>query len=229
MARSMLIYQELPQEASACPATLVALHGRGGDVDQLVPLWREVGPSFQLVAPQAARPVNPATQGYSSESQGFTWYFIEAVGRPEPATFGEGLWLVEQFIYDVKDRQSPKRPIFLLGYEQGAVLAATLAGVLPELLAGVVGICGYLPEIRGWSLPVENLERLPVLLVHDPDDSEIPIPLVQRTAEELDRRSATVELREFSGARQDPRTAAEGLRDWLDAQLAAQATAAKHT
>jgi phospholipase/carboxylesterase len=208
-------------DGGVCPATLVALHGRGGNVDQLVPLWREVAASFQLVAPQAARPVNPATQGYSSESEGYTWFFIQAIGRPEPATFGEGLWLVEQFIYDVKDRLSTERPIFLLGYEQGAVLAATLAGVLPERLAGVAAICGFLPEIRNWSLPVDNLGGLPILLVHDPQDAEIPIALARNTAEELARRSGTVELREFPGARQDPRTAAEGLRHWFDTQLAA--------
>ena len=132
-------------------------------MDQLVPLARELG-SVQLVAPQAARPLSPTTQGYAPSSDGFTWFFIQDVGYPEPATFGEGLWLVEQFVHDVRDRQDVERPIFLVGYEQGAVLALTLAAVLPESLSGVAAIGGYLPEIRGWSPPVEDLEGLPAVM-----------------------------------------------------------------
>ena len=54
------------------------------------------------------------------------------------------------------------------------MLSTTLAGVVPESLSGVVSICGYLPEIPGWSLPVEHLDGFPVLLVHDPDAPDIP-------------------------------------------------------
>ena len=214
MPRSMLVYQELP-ETDQGAATLVGLHGRGGDLDQLVPLAREIG-SLRLVAPQAARPVNPTTQGYSPSSDGFTWYFIQDVPYPEPATFGEGLWLVEQFIYDVRDRQGVERPILLLGYEQGAVLALTLAAVLPESLTAVAAIGGYLPEVRGWSPPIEDLEGLPVLLVHDPDDAEIPLTLVEKTAAELGRRHADVELQHLAGAAQNPLGAATHIRTWFD-------------
>src|SRR5207249_4766596 len=130
MARSMLVYQDVP-ERTQDSATLIALHGSGGDLDQLLPLAHEIG-GVHLVAPQAARPVTPTTQGYSPASDGFIWFFIQEIGHPEPATFGEGLWLVEQFIYDVKDRQSVDEPTFLLGYEQGAVLSVTMAAVLPD-------------------------------------------------------------------------------------------------
>jgi predicted esterase len=214
MARSMLVYQEVPETATGT-AVLIGLHGRGGDLDQLVPLARHVGPC-QLIAPQAARPVSPVTQGHTS-ADGFTWYFIQEIGYPEPATFGEGLWLVEQFVYDVRDRQGAGHPLFLVGYEQGAVLAVTLAAVVPEILAGVAAICGYWPDIQGWSPPVDKIDRLPVLLVHDPDDREITQPLIDKTATELSSRGATVELQRVDGARQNPLAAAGVLRKWIDA------------
>jgi predicted esterase len=217
MPRSMLVYQEVP-EAVVRAATLIGLHGSGGDLDQLVPLAREIGP-FQLIAPQAARPVNPTTQGYSP-ADGYTWYFIQEVGRPEPATFGEGLWLIEQFIYDVKDRQTVGQPTFLLGYEQGGVLSATLAGVVPDSLSGVVSICGYLPEIHEWTPPVEHLDGFPVLLVHDPDAAEIPRALLDKTVEELGRRGAAVQVQQAPGAQRDPVAAAPIVRAWLHSQLA---------
>jgi predicted esterase len=214
MARSMLVYQEIPEHAIG-KATIVGLHGRGGDLDQLCPLVRDLGP-LQLIAPQAARPVSPATQGHGSSADGFMWYFIQELGYPEPATFGEGLWLVEQFIYDVRDRQGAKRPLFLVGFEQGGVLALTLAAVVPEMLAGVAAICGYWPDIRGWSPPVEDLNRLPVLLVHDADDEEIPAGLVERTSAELNARYASLDVRRIRGVRQNPAVAASALRGWMD-------------
>jgi len=217
MPRSMLVYQEI-HESSAQAATLIGLHGSGGDLDQLVAFGREIGP-FQFIAPQAARPVSPVTQGYPASSDGYTWYFIQEIGRPEPATFGEGLWLVEQFIYDVKQRQPPGQPMFLMGYEQGAVLSTTLAGVVPESLSGVVSICGYLPEIHGWSLPVEHLGGFPVLLVHDPGAPDIPQALVDKTVDELGRRGAVVQMLQVPGARHNPFAAAPVVRDWIKLQM----------
>jgi predicted esterase len=213
----MLIYQELPVAASA--ATVIGLHAEAGDVDQLVPFAGRLGPQLQLIAPQGARPTNPATQGYV-ENQGYLWFFIQEVGHPEPATFGESLWLLDRFICDVRERQGHDRPVFLVGYEQGAVLAATLAMVVPDLLAGVVAINGYVPEIPGWSAPVEDLEGLPVLLVHDPADPAMPADLVERTALRLSERHAAVEVREVAGAGRDPLAAADLTRDWVAGRLA---------
>ena len=217
MAQSMLIYQELPAAESV--ATVIGLHGDAGDVDQLLPLAGRLGPACQLIAPQAARPTNPATQGYV-ENQGYLWFFIQEIGHPEPATFGESLWLLDRFICDVRERQGNDRPLFVVGYEQGAVLAATLAMVVPELLAGVVAISGYVPDIPGWSAPVDDLQGLPVLLVHDPADPALPLELVERTAAGLTARKAAVETRAIAGAGRDPLAAADLTRDWIAGQLA---------
>jgi phospholipase/carboxylesterase len=224
MAHSLLVYQEVPETGRGV-ATLIGLHGRGGDLHQLVPLAREMGP-VQLVAPQAARPAGPSMQG-DSTTDGFTWYLVQDGVRPEPATFGEGLWLVEQFIYDVRDRQSTERPMFLFGYDQGAVLALTLAVVLPHSLAGVAAICGYLPEIRDWSPPIEDLEGLPVLLIHDPDDLTVPLTAVEKTAEELRQRQAEVELVKLPGTRKSLLAAAHTMRTWLEGHRGGRPTRRK--
>src|SRR5207244_613972 len=100
----------------------------------------------------------------------------------------ESLWSIEQFVYDVKDRMDgAERPIILLGREQGALVALTMATIIPDWLAGVVGIGGYLPVIRGWSPPVETLIGLPVLLVHDPQANNAQT-VVETTAAEMRKR-----------------------------------------
>jgi predicted esterase len=203
---------------AATAATVIGLHAEAGDVDQLVPFAGRLGPAFQLIAPQAARPTNPATQGYV-ENQGYLWFFIQEVGHPEPATFGESLWLLDRFIADVRERQDSDRPLFLVGYEQGAVLAATLAMVVPDQLAGVVAIGGYVPDIAGWSPPIEDLFGLPVLLVHDSADPALPVELVERTAVALTARKAAVDVRQIAGVGRDPLAAADLTRDWIAGQI----------
>ncbi len=220
MTQSMLIYREVPEYRAGGAGTLLGLHGRGGTLDQLLPLSQEAAPSFRVVMPQAARPITPTSHGYVLEEDGFSWYLGQDFDRPEPATFGESLWQVEQFLYDLEDQQSRKQPIFLVGYGQGAVLTLSMAGVAPESLAGVAGICGCLPEIRGWSPPMATLDGLPVLLVYDPDDIDVPSRSVRKTAEQLVERKAMLDLRSVPGARQDPRRAAGALRDWIGIHMA---------
>ena len=215
MSRSMLVYRDADKEAAPSLSTIIGLHGYGRDLDQLVSLGHALGPSVRLVTPQAARPVTPATHGPGWEDNGYTWYFGREVGHPEPATFGESLWQVEQFVWDVRDREGVDQPLFLFGCDQGGVLATTMVGVSPESLSGVAAVGGYLPDIRGWSLPVEDLKGLPVLLMHDPEDATIPEVRLQRTVDELARRGAAVELRPVPGAQEDVLAVSATLSQWL--------------
>jgi predicted esterase len=67
---------------------------------------------------------------------------------------------------------------------------------------------------------VEDLQGLPVLLVHDPGDPAMPLELIERTAGRLTARQAAVEVREVVGAGRDPLAAADLTRDWIAGQLA---------
>jgi predicted esterase len=217
MSRSMLVYQELPPPDEGAVATIVALHGHGGTLDDLVPLCREIHRSVRIIAPQAARPVNAAHRTYSLENPGgYRWYFGEPGTEPEPATFGESLWSVEQFVYDVKERIGQSEPIILLGVDQGARVALTMATIIPDCLAGVVAIRGSLPVIRGWSPPAETLDHLPILLVDDADETSA-LGTSERAHEELENRNAALTKQAVPGVSHDPALAAAAISGWFDA------------
>ncbi len=215
------MYREIPAEAGVSAGTIIALHGHGGDLDQLEWLCRRAEPTMQVFLAEAKRPVGPHAINRDAEDyEGFTWYLMQEVASPEPASFGDSLQQVEQFVYDVLDRVRPNvLPLFLLGYGQGAVLAWTAGVLLPEYVTGVVGICGTLPEIPGWSLAVEDMGEMPILLVHDPRNLKMSTGRVEKTVEELTRRGAKVGVEEVPGAWPDPLVAAGVLRRWLGIQL----------
>ena len=121
--------------------------------------------TFDLIIPRAWRPVDARVPAVEHGS-GYSWYFSYAPESPEPATFGDCLWELEQLLYDTLEER-PAHDLFLLGYRQGAVLALALAAVTAQYLAGAVAIEGYLPAIRDCSLVDDDLDGLPVLLVND--------------------------------------------------------------
>lgn len=216
MRRSALTYHREGPESGSAPLTIIALHGYGGTFEQLLPLARSLGAGASIYAPEAPRPVFPH---YGEKEAGQLWFFMQAVGVPEPPLFGDSLYQVEQFLLDVVEEEgaetNPRRPIFLLGYDQGALLALSLGCIWPELLGGIIAIQGYLPEIPGWSPPDLKMNGLPALLVYDPQPGEPPIELVRRSVAELTARGARVTLEQVAGAHRLSPSLTELLSTWL--------------
>ncbi len=212
MGRSQLVYRALEAMQQPEQATVIALHGRNGALDDLVPLARMLGPRVRVFAPEAARGVY---DGLALVSH--TWFGLRADGQPEPASFGDSLFQLEQFVYDVVDRapaRDARRLPLLLGYDQGAVLALTAATVIPDFLGGVMAVCGFLPTIPGWNSPIERSDGLPVLLVGDPRDSE-STTRIQESGERLRGRGADVTAVEVEGARLLGEQLGSAWRAWL--------------
>lgn len=103
------------------------------------------------------------------EIVGYTW-FIGPYDHPSPLFFGDALAEIERFLWDDIDRQGTadvELP-FLLGVEQGAIMAIAAAAAVPDLLSGVIAVGGFLPDVPGWDPPLAPLDGLPVLLIDDP-------------------------------------------------------------
>jgi predicted esterase len=144
----------------------VALHSDGGDASELAALCACVDDEFDVVAPQAARSRNPFLSSASPDDPrwraygGFRWFARDDAGRPEPASFGDSLWQVEQLVRELRERGDG--PVYLVGYRDGAILALGAALAFPRELDGVLAIDGARPEIPGWSERREVPADLPV-------------------------------------------------------------------
>jgi predicted esterase len=184
--RSQLVRRELRATGPERCGTLLALHSDGADSSELLPLCAALHERFDVLAPQASRSRNPFLSSAPPDDPrwrayaGFSWFRRDEAGRPEPASFGDSLWQVQQLVLELLERGAG--PVVLVGYREGATLALGAARALPELLDGVVAIDGAAPEIPGWS------ERFP-----DPAD----LPVAELRADYTDPRGAADAVAKF--------------------------------
>jgi predicted esterase len=192
------------------------LHGHNGGLDDLIPLGRLLGKDFEIVVPEAARGVYLGRELISH-----TWYGGWQLLRPESASFGDSLAQLEKFLYDVRARrlEDEAGPLVVIGYDQGAVLALTLTQVVPEQLGGVVAIAGALPELRGWTPPIAETGGVPILLVADPEDREVPETAIEETRQRLRAAGSPVAVEWMPGVRQLGEPVAAVVRGWFSREV----------
>jgi predicted esterase len=214
MNRGVLVYRELVEGVAGGGAVLVALHGNGSGCSQLGPFAGLLEGRFRTIALEAPLPVSPLTARHDG---GHVWFPSDDRGTIEPVAFGDSLYQVEQFIIELSGAPSGgtgAQRVFLIGVEEGGVLALALACLWPELVGGVVSICGHLPDIPGWNLPDGDLNSMPVLLVDDPSDAALS-EMTSRCAAVLTNRGGTVSAERIGGARQLPATMLKTVSTWL--------------
>lgn len=103
---------------------------------------------------------------------GYTW-FVGPQHQPSPLFFGDALAEIEKFLWDEIDRQqTPTAELpFLVGVEQGGIMALGTAAAVPDLLSGVIAVDAFLPIVPGWEPPLAPLDNLPILLINDPSQT----------------------------------------------------------
>ncbi|ODV41378.1 hypothetical protein AWV79_37000 [Cupriavidus sp. UYMMa02A] len=121
-ARSMLEFY-LSGVAGPDRPMVLALHGAGADHWQLLPLLAAAAPDCMVVAPKSGR-----WSGWSAAGQRYSWFQAAEIPVIEPIGFGDALWQLEQFIWQMVggDAQMgfPARRQACVGFDQGAVLAS---------------------------------------------------------------------------------------------------------
>jgi len=164
--RSQLLRREVRASGGERCGTVLALHSDGADSRELLPLCAALRGHFDVLAPQASRSRNPFLSSAPPDDPrwrayaGFSWFRRDDAGRPEPASFGDSLWQVQQLVLEL--REQGVGPVVLIGYREGGTLALGAALALPDLLDGVVAIDGLAPEIPGWSDRFPNSADLPM-------------------------------------------------------------------
>jgi phospholipase/carboxylesterase len=189
-----------------CPA-IIAIHGRGTNENDLVPLVLSLSlPNVLLVSPRAPFPFPYG---------GYVWYDLAHEGVPEPNSFRTSIDMLQKFVGEVKQGYPvDSERVLLLGFSQGTVMAYATALLDPTSFLGVAALSGYIPHRSGLPLKLTNLNGFPVFISHGSDDSIIPTRLGRESAELLKRAGATVTYREYPMGHEVTEDTMRDLSEW---------------
>jgi predicted esterase len=167
---------------------LIAVHGRGASAEDIVALAREIAPApIAIVAPEAA---------------GNTWYpyrFLEPVERNEPY-LSSALRRLEALAELLGEHGFPSGRIAIVGFSQGACLAAEYVARHAQRYAALIGFSGGLIGPPGADFTYAgSLAATPVFLGCSDVDAHIPVDRVYETAEALSAMGAAVDTRIYPG------------------------------
>ena len=213
LIKTSLIHQIAPfdeREAGLHP-TLILLHGRGANEDDLLGLVPYLNPELLCIAPRA--PLDFTNGGY-------TWYDLREVGSPNLDQFNRSYDLLGQFLEDVQKHYpvDPRR-IFLLGFSMGTVMAYSIALTKPEKIRGIVAHSGYVPEDTSLQLQWNNLSNTSFFVAHGIYDPVIPIQFGRKANELLTKSNAELVYREYPIQHQISDESLRDLSNWLNGRL----------
>ncbi len=203
-----------PGPGGAGPApTLVLLHGRGADENDLFGLFDVLGPGRRVRGITVAAPL-------SLPPGGKHWYVVPRVGFPDHDTFHASLDALAGLLDGELGLDWGRTVVG--GFSQGTVMSYALGlGAGRPVPAGIMGFSGFVPEVEGWAPDLATRPGLPVFVAHGSLDPVIDVGFGRRARTLLEAGGATVDYHETPMPHTiDPRTVPDAQR-WLQATLRA--------
>ncbi len=206
----------LPDGIARAPLVFV-LHGYGGEKMSMMKLARRIfGDELALVSLQGPHPhiVYPKDRSQPL-GYGFGW-----VTNFKP---DESIALHHGAILEILDRLAARGAIdrsrvFLLGFSQSVAVNFRFAFTHPELVRGVVGICGGIPG--DWAKTDKYRKAaFDVFVVGGNRDEFYPPERVRANAEKLSERARRVETLFLDAGHEIPPGAQMPIRDWVRSRM----------
>jgi phospholipase/carboxylesterase/glyoxalase family protein len=164
-------------------ATLLVLHGTGGNEEDLIPLAQDLAPGASILSPRGNVSEHGAPRFFRRLAEGVFDHEDLLFRTHELAEFVEAA--AEQYGFDLSK-------VVAVGYSNGANVAASTILLHPGLLRAAVlfrAMVPFEPEVT------PDLSGLPVLMAAGRMDRMIPPDNTQRLADILAEAGADVDLR----------------------------------
>jgi phospholipase/carboxylesterase len=188
---------------------IVALHGRGADAPDLLPLVQAIGLDDALViAPRA-----PLAFNFGG---GYAWYDLGEEAMPDSQTLRSGLAMLQKFLIELKEGYPiSTQQLLLLGFSQGTVMSYAVGLLKPNPIRRIVALSGYIPHRSGLPLELHNLGGMDVFISHGAYDEIIPVKYGRESAEMLSRAGANVVYREYAMGHEVSQETLRDLSVWM--------------
>jgi len=211
-AQITLRYDVIPAEARPAPL-LIALHGYGAGKWHALREAKMIAPEgFALAALQGPHQHlrEPKEKG-GPLRYGFGWL---TNFHPEESVAIHHQALLEMIGQLVNEGVADAKRIFLLGFSQSCALNYRFAFAHPNILRGVIGICGGLPG--DWYTNSEYKETdAAVLHLAGTQDEYYGPERVANYATQLKQRADDVEFRSYDSGHEISAEMRNDIREWL--------------
>lgn len=207
-ASGLKFIQVEPDAEIADLPTIICLHGRGADPNDLAGLAGELYPEgYRWLLPQG-----PLEVPLGFNMTGWAWY---SLGEERPGTVVEAREQVRRFIGDACDRLGTDAGrIAVMGFSQGGAMSLHVAVTSSVTFGAVVAMSGYLPAVE--TLPQGPAAAAQtILMVHGTQDQTLDVGLARQARELLTQAGLPPRYQEFEMGHSITRESLAAVRDFL--------------
>lgn len=211
------LYYDLYKPARLPAPLLIALHGYGANKRQMMREARQMAPeSFAILSLQGFHQhIKEPKESGGPLRFGFGWL---TNFHPEESVETHHQAIIEIISALTKASVADPKRVFLLGFSQTCALNYRFAFTHPDLLRGVIGICGGLPG--DWETS-ENYKPTTAAVLHlaGTRDDFYPPARVADYEERLGLRASDVSFESYDAAHEIVPAMRDDVRAWLVSKL----------
>ena len=152
-------------------SAMIMIHGRGASPESILSLTNEIKHRKEITF-------------YAPEAHGFTWYpysFLAPLEKNQPE-LNSAIQSIYNAITVAENAGFSKDKIFILGFSQGACLAAEYVARHPDKYAGIFifsgGLIGHRINEDSYT---GNLQKTPIFIGCSDVDTHIPLQRIHKT------------------------------------------------
>jgi phospholipase/carboxylesterase len=199
------------QNSNSKYPTILALHGRGSNEEDLLGLAPYLPNDLLWISPRGTFTLGPVS---------YEWFQITQVGKPDPTRLANALATVDRFIDEISvSYPVDQDKLYLLGFSQGSIVSLAYALTKPQRVAGVIAQSGYIPHESGVNIDEADIRNKPFILTHGTEDSILPVDWARRSRDTLQKSGADLEYHEFNMGHQVSAESIRVISMWLEKQL----------
>jgi phospholipase/carboxylesterase len=191
--------------------TVLALHGRGSNEEDLIGLAPHLPDRLLWISPQAPLVLSPGS---------FEWYRVRVIGKPDAEQVHASLETLHRLVDEILAAYpiDPGR-LFLLGFSQGSILSMCYALTHPARIAGIIAQSGYIPDGLNLEVDEAGVRSKPFLLTHGDQDTLIPVEWGRASRDVLHRLGVDLSYHEFPMGHTVSLESLEVISAWLEERL----------
>jgi phospholipase/carboxylesterase len=203
-----------PGVASDRPPMALLLHGLGADEQDLFGLAPFLDPRLLVVSARAPQEVPP---------MGYSWFDIDWSEVPPRIDFQQVVESRDAVLRLVGEAAGthgadPSR-VWLVGFSQGASMAAACALARPEMLRGIVAHSGRIARRAVPPPPAPGLAGFPVLWQHGRADPVVPVAFGREARDVLGGLGLRLDYREYPIGHEISEESLRDLCGWLTREI----------